>query len=304
MLSLRDMEKIFKSGKKVVWTMHDMWACTGICHHAYGCNKYMKSCGQCMFLSDPSNNDLSHLTFCKKQKLYAKYPFSFVAVSSWLKDIIRVSTLAEGHDVCVIPNVISTSDYVIKDKQKSRDDNNIPSDAKVVVFGAARVDDPIKDFNTLIESLCLITSSGKYNNKDLHLIIFGALRDKSLLNRIPTGYTYLGKISSTEFLSQIYSASDIVVSSSFYETFGQTLVEGMLCGCIPVAFGNSGTKDIISHLGNGYLVPQHSAEDLANGILWALDTAIDRDGQREQAVNHFSESIVAEQYCRLFASMH
>ena len=34
MLSLNDIRKILKSGKPVVWTMHDMWHCTGICHHA------------------------------------------------------------------------------------------------------------------------------------------------------------------------------------------------------------------------------------------------------------------------------
>ena len=34
MLSLQNIRKILTSGKPVVWTMHDMWPCTGICHHA------------------------------------------------------------------------------------------------------------------------------------------------------------------------------------------------------------------------------------------------------------------------------
>ena len=34
MLSLNDIRKILTSGKPVVWTMHDMWPCTGICHYA------------------------------------------------------------------------------------------------------------------------------------------------------------------------------------------------------------------------------------------------------------------------------
>ena len=37
MLSLKNIEKILASGKPVVWTMHDMWPCTGICHHAREC---------------------------------------------------------------------------------------------------------------------------------------------------------------------------------------------------------------------------------------------------------------------------
>ena len=34
LLSLNDIKKMTQSGKPMVWTMHDMWACTGICHHA------------------------------------------------------------------------------------------------------------------------------------------------------------------------------------------------------------------------------------------------------------------------------
>ena len=44
MLSLNDIRKILKSGKPVVWTMHDMWPCTGICHHARECTNYHQEC--------------------------------------------------------------------------------------------------------------------------------------------------------------------------------------------------------------------------------------------------------------------
>lgn len=43
MLSLKDIRKILTSGKPVVWTMHDMWPCTGICHYARECKTISKS---------------------------------------------------------------------------------------------------------------------------------------------------------------------------------------------------------------------------------------------------------------------
>mgnify|MGYP000544407329 CR=1 FL=1 len=43
MLSLKNIEKILASGKPVVWTMHDMWPCTGICHHARECTAISRS---------------------------------------------------------------------------------------------------------------------------------------------------------------------------------------------------------------------------------------------------------------------
>lgn len=47
MLSLKNIEKILASGKPVVWTMHDMWPCTGICHHARECTHYQQECHNC-----------------------------------------------------------------------------------------------------------------------------------------------------------------------------------------------------------------------------------------------------------------
>ena len=70
MLSLDEIGKILASGKKVVWTMHDMWAFTGICHHASACKNYEKSCGSCPYLASASRNDLSHQVFFKKQEIY------------------------------------------------------------------------------------------------------------------------------------------------------------------------------------------------------------------------------------------
>ena len=40
MLSLDNVTEIIRSGKPVVWTMHDMWNASGICHHARECDHY------------------------------------------------------------------------------------------------------------------------------------------------------------------------------------------------------------------------------------------------------------------------
>ena len=67
MLSLKNIEKILASGKPVVWTMHDMWPCTGICHHARECTRYQQECGNCPFIhGNGSRKDLSYRTFRKK----------------------------------------------------------------------------------------------------------------------------------------------------------------------------------------------------------------------------------------------
>jgi glycosyltransferase involved in cell wall biosynthesis len=68
-LSLRDIERLVKQNKPIVWTMHDMWPCTGICHHARDCEKFQTECESCFFLKS-KGKDLSTSVFDKKMSLY------------------------------------------------------------------------------------------------------------------------------------------------------------------------------------------------------------------------------------------
>src|SRR5690606_25721846 len=58
MLSIREIGKIVASGKKIVWTMHDMWPFTGICHHAGLCDHFKNGCGLCPYLNTPREYDI------------------------------------------------------------------------------------------------------------------------------------------------------------------------------------------------------------------------------------------------------
>ena len=46
-LSLKTITKILDSGKPVVWTMHDIWPATGICHYTRGCKHFKTRCRGC-----------------------------------------------------------------------------------------------------------------------------------------------------------------------------------------------------------------------------------------------------------------
>ena len=132
------------------------------------------------------------------------------------------------------------------------------------------------------------------------LVMFGGCKDESVLEDIPVPYNFLGRVKGEKELSMLYSAADVVVSSSLYETFGQTLIEAQACGCIPVSFDNSGQTDIISHRRNGYLARYLSPEDLAEGIDWCLHAHIDRHELRKNVLGRYSESKIARQYIALY----
>ena len=106
MMSLRDVARLGRMGKKIVWTMHDMWCCTGICHHAYDCTRYEDSCGNCPFLRYPYRRDLSYRTWKAKKAVLDATDIHFVAVSHWLADCCRRSSLLAGRPLSVIHNAL------------------------------------------------------------------------------------------------------------------------------------------------------------------------------------------------------
>lgn len=302
MLSLRGIRKIIDSGKPIVWTMHDMWECTAICHHAYTCKAYQEYCHHCPFLRFPSNHDLAALVFSHKQRVLRGAHIHYVAVSKWLAERAGKSALLQGQPVCTIPNSISLSRFVPVDRIDARLMLHIQA-RYVVTFGAARLDTPIKGLQYLKDALRLLVTSERVKREDVCLLLFGGLKDRSLLDDLAVPYIYMGLITDDEQLSAVYSAANVLVSSSLYETFGQTLIEAQMCGCIPVSFDNSGQTDIIDHKKNGYLARYLSVDDLADGIMWALNSNISIKDLRANVVRKFSESVVANKYIQLYSNI-
>lgn len=305
MLSLKGIRKILASGKPVVWTMHDMWPLTAICHHAQGCNRYQTACQACPYLRFPSKNDLSHRIFMQKKNVYAQGNLHMVAVSRWLTTLAKQSNLLKGKEVTTIHNALSLNDFQPIAKADARKRLQLP-DKHLIAFGAARIDDPIKGFDYLLEAIQALIRRGDFEQEKLHLLLFGGIKDAKRLAEVPVSYTYFGHIEEKEQLSALYSAADVTVSASLYETFGQTLAEAQACGCLPVSFGNSGQTDIITHKVDGYLAKAYDTGDLANGIAWAL-----REGKenlsptdlRQRVVQRFAGEVIANQYIQLYQQL-
>ena len=306
-LSLKNINKILTSGKPVVWTLHDMWPCTAICHHAHQCNGFVQDCSQCAHLQFPKWENLPHRVFLQKKQIYSKGNLHLVSVSNWLRQQVKRSALTCSLPSSVIPNTLSLQQFKLGDKVEARRQLKLPADKFIIIFGAARIDDPIKGFPLLLKAIGLLISSGRYKKDDLHLVFFGKIKyPTQVLPLIPVDYTDLGWIDNAEKLSVAYASADVVVCASRYETFGQTLIEAQACGCIPVSFGNSGQADIITHLKNGYLAEAYSIDDLANGIHWALTEGkmcISAKDMREEVVQRYSSEVVAEQYITLYENI-
>jgi len=303
MISLDGLQKILESGKPVVWTMHDMWPFTGVCHLTYDCENYKSGCHDCPQLCRPAANDLSRKVFDRKQVLMDKYKVHFVAVSTKLAEKARESKLLQAQPMSVIPNVFPVETFNFCDKQFSREALGLPTDKTILVFGAARIDDPCKGLDQLKKALNILTQRGTFKADQLHLVLFGGIKKPEALNDLPISHTNLGYVNGEERLSQLYSAADVAVIPSLYETFGQVVVEAQACGCLPVTFTGSGQMDIIDHKVNGYLAEYLSAEDFATGIEWAASTKVNAAEMKARVSAKFAEDAVAQQYIDLYEQL-
>ena len=307
-VSLKGIRKLAALGKPLVWTMHDMWNMTGICHHAGYCQKFLGprgECGGCPLLEHKaSKNDLSHKVWQHKRNLYDSVNINFVAVSTWLADTARKSSLMHDSDISVIPNAFDTTTISLPTKTAVSDNR----DSARIIFGAARIDDPVKNHHTLVEATKILADKYPQEAKRLELVTFGSLKDPDALKGVAIRHTHLGRISPEE-IRDIYESGSVVVSTSEWETLPGTLIEGQAWGCVPVALDHGGQPDIIDHLSTGYLAPwsdnrKENALRIAEGILWGINN---RNSviqiMQHSVIEKFAENTVAEKYIRLFRKL-
>ena len=296
MMSLDEIRRIAALGKPIVWTLHDMWAMTGICHHAGDCRRYQTRCGYCPFLGFPRRSrDLSTKVFDKKMSLYNDIDINFVTVSQWLADCAAKSALLGGRRVEVINNAFPLHRYPTEPR-KSRAELGLPDDgSSLIIMCAARLDDTIKDLPSAIEAL-----NSYKGSQPLTAVFCGDIRRPELLDRLKIPYVRLGNISDPDRLADIYAHCSAVISSSQFESLPSTLIEGMAAGAVPVGFGGDGRDEIIDHLATGYLAKKGDPADMARGLEWAIATPPSRDCLHKAAAERFDAPAIAQKYIELF----
>ena len=77
--------------------------------------------------------------------------------------------------------------------------------------------------------------------------------------------SFLGRMAQQE-LPLYYSAADVSVLPSYYESFGLVALESMACGTPVIASRVGGLPTIVKDGLNGYLIPSRSPEPFADGL--------------------------------------
>lgn len=297
MMSIKDLGKI---KAPIVWTLHDNWPFTGGCHVMWQCARYQEKCGACPQLGQLTDHDLSRSGHLRKQKTYSKISrIRIVGPSQWITACAKKSSLMDTYTIHCIPNPINTQTYAPFDKKQARNLLQLPSDKKLIAFGAVRATDDInKGYKELSEAL-------KYVPDSYELVVFGSSKPKNVQGFEQRSH-YLGHVHDDVSLRLLYNAADVMVVPSLQESFGQTASEAMACGTPVVAFNATGLVDIIDHQENGYLAKPYSINSLAEGINWILESdqaAKLQQNAREKVLQTFDSQIVAQKYIEVYKEL-
>ena len=284
MLSLNGIQKILRSGKPVIWTMHDIWPATAICHLTLGCHYFVNRCANCRYLpGGGGNNDLSSGIWRKKQQILSDANIYFVACSRWLESEAKSSALLKGQKITSIPNPIDTHIYKKGNKQEARQRLGLPLDKKLILFASQRVTNENKGMSYLVDACQKLHSRvGSYC-----VIILGGHAEE-VVEQLPMKAYPLGYVNDEQRIVDVYNAADVFVLPSLSENLPNTIMEAMACGVPCVAFKVGGIPEEIDHQKNGYVAAYRDADDLANGIEWVLQEA-DYESLSQQAVHKVSQ---------------
>jgi len=171
---------------------------------------------------------------------------------------------------------------------------------------------PIKGLETLLEALPLIRTPREARPL---LFVIGGDADEpenGHLARLRERATTLGLEGNVRFLGAqpqerlrlYYSAAEMTVMPSYYESFGMVALEAMACGNPVIASRVGGLTTTVQDGVTGYLVPEGDSALLAGRISAILtDGALRRrlGAAAARRAAHYRWPCVAEAICRLYA---
>jgi UDP-glucose:(heptosyl)LPS alpha-1,3-glucosyltransferase len=137
----------------------------------------------------------------------------------------------------------------------------IPSDVSVVLFISNNW--KRKGLSTILQALALLNQEVS----PYHLIVVGRGNPRPFLKMSRKLYLLdrVHFVGFTHDVQKFYSAADLFVFPSFYDSFGNVCLEAMACELPVIASASSGASEIIREGANGYVLKDaNNAEELSH----------------------------------------
>lgn len=279
----------------VVWTLHDCWPMMGHCSNPdnEGCERWMKECYNCplkhrdypqSYLFDNSRRNYR----LKKEFFTSLDNLHVVVVSNWLKTIVERSFL-KRFPIDVIYNGIDVG--IFKPTENNlREKLNLQD--KFVILGVSNVWNSYKGFNDFISLANSLDNS-------FCIILIGV--NNHQIKLLPPNIIGVPKTDNQLELVKYYSMADVVMSLSYQETFGLTIVEGMACGTPAIVYNRTATPELVTKE-TGIVAHAGSTDSIMEAIAQIKSKSKKSYSVacRKRAVEHFNKEDRCQDYINLY----
>lgn len=285
---------IVRSGKSVVWTLHDCWPFTGHCaYFDYAdCHKWKTGCFSCVQKQQYPRSvlvDNSRRNYENKKRIFtAPTDITLVCPSNWLAGIIQQSFLGK-YPVRVINNGIDLSVFrplnkdqiqAIKKKYQCED--------KFVILGVANIWEERK-------GLRYFYGIAKEFHECQVIVVGLNERQKKAL---PPNIIGITRTNNVDELSELYGMSDVFVNPTLEDNYPTTNLEAMACGTPVITFDTGGSPESIDS-DCGVIVEKGSVKGLSDAIRRMMKEPMEQAACLRKA-QEFDKNIKYKEYIALY----
>ncbi len=201
---------------------------------------------------------------------------------------------APAGNVAVVPCGVNLELFQPIDRRRARGLLGLDADDRVLLI-VGRIE-PLKGIEQAIKAMPLLPPAVK-------MIIVGGDEDSREVARLRTLARACGVDGSLIFTGTVnheqlpyyYSAADVTIVPSYYESFSLVALESLACGTPLVANDVGGLREIVRQGLNGFIVPGNSPAHLAEkiGRLLASPASSKTQAAARASVIHFGWSNIA-----------
>jgi D-inositol-3-phosphate glycosyltransferase len=192
---------------------------------------------------------------------------------------LRFLYQANQNKLVVIPPGVDVSHFYPIPADEAKMYVGLKPDDRMVLY-VGRIE-PLKGVDTLIQAMSCVQLNEEH---PVHLAIIGGdpaaspqemsaemARLQKLCDDLAVGQTvvFLGKRDQDK-LPYYYSAAELVVMPSHYESFGMVALEAMACGTPVVASEVGGLAYLVKDGETGFTIPDQEPDTLCEKISWLL----------------------------------
>jgi len=291
----------------VFWTLHDLAGFTGGCKFPAGCNNWHKYCidcndtiakGRCFSMS---SNVSGHERIQYLRELWGSTEKpQLIVPCRWERDQILSSPLGDLMDnISVIPNGVDTRSFYPINKNDAKDSLSLPTNMPLVTLCANNFSAPLKGAESAISILNYVAAKGAH----FSVAWIGHAAEQFASRTICRGPSLaLNYLTDSKEISKWLQATDIFLTTTFYENFPISIIEAMACACAILARQVGGIPEMISHGHNGLLF--NNDEEGASRLLEYLTDHKNRYSISQNAAETVRESFSYEKVAQQHLSKY